>query len=369
MLSLIDMEKFYYSGLVFLNFAVLNILLSLIFFIISIAGKHIFSSPVLKSRLFCFSLIAPPLLSAFTIFTSFIPPLIVSKPGKYMICLSDHLCYIFSFISPKLPLFRELMLFSASLVFIALVYSISCLLSYYRACYAINGLSGTSPDNSHRSNKFIHKEIKELQRLYKIKVKVIDTPEMISFLWGYTSNTLVISTGVINTLSANELECLLLHELTHYKRRDNILKGIIVCCRNSLLIFPHVHYLFTWWKKEIELLGDEAAARGTGRPLDVASALIKMRLVPASTINNICGLHSTGFSLSPNNHLLKERVERLVRISDSNIDIDNKKFFIIPSEMALFNGMVFLLITVFFIIIGINPLLLHCYIEKLLSGA
>src|SRR4030066_250657 len=193
------MEKLHYIGLLFLNFTILNIFLSLLFFLISYVTRKFVSSVYIKSRVFFISLMVPPVVSAFTLVTSFIPPVFVKPHDGHMPCLNEPYCYIFSFI-PEFPMF--------------------------------------------------------------------------SFVWGYLSNIVVISAGALKTLSPDELACLLAHETSHYKRRDNILKGLLLICRNTLIVFPHVHYLFRWWREEIELIGDEAAVLRTGRPMDVASALL-----------------------------------------------------------------------------------------------
>ncbi|MEK6561488.1 MAG: hypothetical protein AABZ07_07110, partial [Nitrospirota bacterium] len=92
------MEKLYYTGLLFLNFAVLNIILSIILFIISLVGKRVLSSPYIKSRLFFISLAAPPVVAAFTVVTSFIPPFFVKLHDGPMLCVNEPYCYIFSLI-------------------------------------------------------------------------------------------------------------------------------------------------------------------------------------------------------------------------------------------------------------------------------
>ncbi len=51
-----------------------------------------------------------------------------------------------------------------------------------------------------------------------------------SFVWGYLRSKLVVSTGLLNTLSSTELAALLEHEAAHHARRDNLTKlGLTVC--------------------------------------------------------------------------------------------------------------------------------------------
>lgn len=409
------MEKLHYLGLLFLNFVVLNALLSFISFLLSIAGKRFLASPLSKRRLFFVSLVAPPALSALTIFTSFIPPLFVKIPGRTMFCVNEPYCYIFSIISPEIPLFHALLLTSLGLVLIPVIYAGAGIRSYRRICAEIDKLSacfnpaskagqdcpayrnggkagvenpaypdrrgfrsaaltaGLTPPENVVINEGAWEELRTFERVHNLRVKIIDTPDRISLLWGYFSNTLILSIGVLQTLSIEELQCLLAHELSHYRRRDNILKGILLLCRNSLFPFPHVYYLFRWWREEIELTGDEQAAVTTGRPLDVASALIKMMNPAAENPSPLkkggldLGPYAIGFSLQKESNLLSDRVERLVAIHDRRIKVGHGRPSILPSETGLLISMASLFPLFFIAIYELNPLLVHCYLENLLT--
>ena len=363
------MEKLHHLGLLFLNFGVLNILLSLCLFLASVAGRRFIVSPYVKSRLFFLALFAPPALSAVTIFSSFAPPLFIKIPGKAMFCLNKPYCYIFSLISPEeIPLFDGLLITAFALAIIPMIYSIINIRSYLRAHATIHKLMDPSAPALVKEGEIrtdVLEELKELSAAYKIGVKVIETPCTLSFIWGYFSNILVLSTGALKTLSREELRCLLAHELSHYKRRDNILKGFLLLCRNSLFIFPQVHYLLRWWRREIELMGDEEAALTTGSPLDVASALLKMKGTPYSGIVRDLAPYAIGFSMDQDDHLFTDRVERLIAISDGKIRPESDRWYIIPSEIGLLASMASMFPLSFIVISRLDPLLVHCYLEKL----
>lgn len=363
------MENLHHLGLLFLNFGVLNILLSLVLFLASVTGRRFIASPYIKSRLFFLALFAPPALSAVTIFSSFAPPLFIKIPGKAMFCLNKPYCYIFSLISPdEIPLFTGFLITAIALVVIPVIYSVISIRSYLRAQVTIHSLSDPfSPDLIIKGaiRTEIQEELKDLSATCKIRVKVIETPCALSFIWGYFSNILVLSTGALKTLSREEFRCLLAHELSHCKRRDNILKGFLLLCRNSLFIFPQVHYLLRWWRGEIELIGDEEAALTTGSPLDVASALLKMKGTPYSGITRDLAPYAIGFRMDQNDHLFTDRVERLIAISDGKIRPENNRWSIIPSEIGLLAGITAMFPLSFIVISRLDPLLVHCYLEKL----
>src|SRR4030067_1262380 len=347
------MEKFHYIGLLFLNFTILNIFLSLLFFLISYVTKKIVSSLYIKSRVFFTSIVAPPVFALFTVVTSFIPPVFVKLHDGPMPCLNAPYCYIFSFI-PDFPLFKVALIAAVILVLMSALYSIVSLRGYFRMRREINRLPELSIEN-------------KLSNPPSTPLKIIDTPLMLSFVWGYLSGIIVISTGALKSLSPDELTCLLAHETSHYKRRDNILKGFLLICRNTLIVFPHVYYLFRWWREEIELIGDEAAVLRTGKPMDVASAIIKMQMASGADINWNIDKYATGFNTPVNANALTRRIERLVAIHDSKITPENVRFSLIPSEISMITGLAFLFPLLFGMIYEIDPLMLHCYFEKLAS--
>ncbi len=344
------MVKMHYIGLLFLNFTFVNILLSLLFFVISYIIKNRVSSMYIKSRVFFISLVVPPAVSAFTLITSFIPPVFVKPHDRLMPCLNEPYCYIFSFI-PEFPLFNLALTAAAILVLLSAVYSIVSLGGYFRMRRAISRLV----------------DIAMFPGVTETKVKVIDTPLMFSFVWGYLSGFIVISTGALSSLSPDELKCLFAHEISHYRRKDNILKGLLLLCRNTLFVFPHVHYLFRCWKEEIELIGDDAAVLRTGKPMDVASAIIKMHRTSTTDLSLNIWKFATGFTSPAHTNPLTRRIERLVAINDSKTIPRKVRHDLIPSEIGVITGISFLFPLLFGMIYKTDPLILHCYLEKITS--
>ena len=358
------MERLHYIGLLLLNFTILNIFLSLLFFLISYITRKFASSVYIKSRVFFISLMVPPVVSAFTLITSFIPPVFVKPLDGHMPCLNEPYCYIFSFI-PEFPMFKAVLTAAVILVLISSVYSIILLGAYFRMRRVISELPELSLENPIPTLSLPLKG--RVLGLEKLQVKIIDTPLMFSFVWGYLSNIVVISAGALKALSPDELACLLAHETSHYKRRDNILKGLLLICRNTLIVFPHVHYLFRWWREEIELIGDEAAVLRTGRPMDVASAILKMQMASDTDISWNIDKFAAGFNTPVNANVLTRRIERLVAIHDSRITPVNVRLSLIPSEIGMITGLAFLFPMLSGMIYEIDPLMLHCYLEKLAS--
>lgn len=355
------MEKLHYIGLLFLNFTVLNLILSLTFFVISYGLKKTVSSIYIRSSVFFISIMAPPVVSSFILVSSFIPPVFIKPHNSPMPCLNEPYCYIFSFL-PEFPMFRAALIAAVILVLLSALYSIVSLFGYFRLRRQIDGLADLSGTELNSVPIGLISGGRLIQH-----IKVIETPLTFSFVWGYLSEMIVISTGALKTLSPDELKCLFAHEASHYRRRDNILKGMLSLCRNTLIAFPHVHLLCRWWKEEIELIGDDAAVLSTGKPTDVASAILKMQGTSATGLNRSVWRFATGFTASASAKPLTRRIERLIELNDS-ISADGKvRHPLIPSEVSILAGLTLMFPLLFVMIYEIDPLMIHCYLEKLTS--
>jgi Zn-dependent protease with chaperone function len=98
-----------------------------------------------------------------------------------------------------------------------------------------------------------------------------------SFVWGFWRSKLILSTGLLHTLTAEELRGLLEHEAAHHERRDNLIKLALSFCTYTSLAIPFTRLLLRWRSLEVERFCDEIAASRTNAPLDIASALVKLR--------------------------------------------------------------------------------------------
>jgi Zn-dependent protease with chaperone function len=94
---------------------------------------------------------------------------------------------------------------------------------------------------------------------------------------------LFIATRVLEVFTREELEAAINHEAGHVLHRDNLKRGLMRACRDSLLIIPCGRLLDTAWKEASEEAADEHAARGgSSVALDLASSLVKIaRMIPA----------------------------------------------------------------------------------------
>ena len=112
---------------------------------------------------------------------------------------------------------------------------------------------------------------------YGLEAGVVPSNYPISFVWGFSRSKLIVSTGLLRTLNEQELAGLLEHEAAHHQRRDNLIKLALAFCSYSSLVFPFTRRLLKWRAMQVEQLCDEIAACRTNAPLDIASALVKLR--------------------------------------------------------------------------------------------
>ena len=91
-----------------------------------------------------------------------------------------------------------------------------------------------------------------------------------------------IASQIFQSLSKKELSAALEHEAGHILARDNLKRGLMRVCRDTLLLIPCGRLLDSAWKEASEAAADEhAARRGSSAALDLASALVKIaRMIP-----------------------------------------------------------------------------------------
>ncbi len=156
---------------------------------------------------------------------------------------------------------------------------------------------------------------------HRLDVGLVMSDYPLSFVWGFGRSKLVLSSGLLNTLTPKELSGVLEHEAAHHSRRDNLFKLMLTMCSYASMAFPLSRMILRWRAAEVEMICDEVAAAHTSSPLDVASALVKLRrrtLVPP-------GYASTGASVSSSfvpddTPSFERRVRRLIAFADSMPD-------------------------------------------------
>jgi Zn-dependent protease with chaperone function len=118
---------------------------------------------------------------------------------------------------------------------------------------------------------------------------------------GLFSPTVYLSASAKDLLTESELTLAIQHEIAHVGRHDNLKKLIMRCC--SLLPVP---FFEQRWLALLEMDADTQAVSSRHEALDLASALVKVSRIPASSPD--LALPFASFA----DEVLRARVERLL---------------------------------------------------------
>jgi Zn-dependent protease with chaperone function len=127
-----------------------------------------------------------------------------------------------------------------------------------------------------------------------------------------------ISPQLTRSLSPDETEAVLAHELSHIRNGDSGAKGLARLARVAFPFDPALRLVEAAVHRERELWADRVAVEFTRKPLALASALVKANSHPPSeTTTHTAGLFVGGsgrglFSLYPN---LERRVDALIELA------------------------------------------------------
>jgi beta-lactamase regulating signal transducer with metallopeptidase domain len=145
---------------------------------------------------------------------------------------------------------------------------------------------------------------------------------------------LILSSGLLRTLSPEQLAGVLEHEVAHYARRDNLDKLLLSLCSYSSLAFPLSRLLVSWRSTEVEMICDEVAAVRTSEPLEIAEALVKLRRHTMANQITAAPLatHSIASSfVSASALTFQRRVDRLLALVDVPASSSGEK----PSSLPI----------------------------------
>lgn len=93
---------------------------------------------------------------------------------------------------------------------------------------------------------------------------------------GVSRPCLVLTPALIESLDEEELEAVLAHEMAHLKRGDNQVGWVLLALRTLMFYNPVVLLAFRRITQDGEKACDDLAAAATGKPLALASGLIKV---------------------------------------------------------------------------------------------
>lgn len=151
----------------------------------------------------------------------------------------------------------------------------------------------------------------------KITTYRIDHAFPVIAIVGVVRPRLFIANQVLSLLSEEEIAAAIAHENGHLKARDNLKRGLMRASRDALLIVPTGRWLDGEWAEAAEEAADEnAAQKGFGVALDLASALVKIaRKIPKGARPT---MPAGVFLIGDETAGIKSRVRRLVELAQAN---------------------------------------------------
>ena len=249
------------------NFILINTVLSVIGFgVVAVfrASKLVLSwHPRTRARLCAATLILPPIMSAWLVCASLLPAMWLGKGRWQQEHEPEHSLHLLNAITiPLDPALGYMTLLFAMLAAMVAVYA--AMSAYFRIGRVIRQLEiGAVPAEAEQI-----RNVAVTCRKHGIAVGLVASDYPFTFVSGYRDSKLVVSTGLLNALSAEELASVLEHEAAHHGRRDNMAKLGLTICRYLSPAFPLTNQLYRWWDEQVEMICDEIAARRTQSPVE-----------------------------------------------------------------------------------------------------
>jgi beta-lactamase regulating signal transducer with metallopeptidase domain len=119
---------------------------------------------------------------------------------------------------------------------------------------------------------------------------------------GVTKQKLFVSRDILSSLTEEELDRAIAHEMVHVRRRDNLAKFAVLLCR-----VPGMQHIESAWLEAVEMTADERAVRSNVEALDLASALVKVSRLRTDDLPEL----ALGFAATATAPL-SARIERLL---------------------------------------------------------
>ena len=223
--------------------------------------------PETLARLYSFVLVLPPLAAAWLVASALLPEAWLGHATFDSIHTTHHEMHLLGLFTARI----EPTLAYATLLF-AVAASAYAVWSGGRAHARVGGIIRRLEMNAQPPQIEKVKHVERVAARHDLDVGLVMSDYPLSFVWGYTRSKLLLSSGLLNTLSSEELIGVLEHEAAHHARRDNLVKLLLVCCSRLSLIFPLTRLVLLWRNEQVELICDEVAVAGQASPLDVASA-------------------------------------------------------------------------------------------------
>jgi Zn-dependent protease with chaperone function len=145
----------------------------------------------------------------------------------------------------------------------------------------------------------------------------------ISFVADMHVPVVVVSERLLSLLKRDEVEAVMAHELAHVRNSDTALKAMVTAYKTALPHDPIMHLAEAAFHREREMIADETAVKAIGKPLSLASALLKIhKAFPRSSLRSYGTLSilGAGSGLLNRHPPITDRIDQLVRMAQMSRD-------------------------------------------------
>lgn len=108
-----------------------------------------------------------------------------------------------------------------------------------------------------------------------LPLRVVTSPRPLAFTVGLWHPQIVVSQGIVSSLSEAELRAVLFHERSHARRRDPLRLLVVRFLADALWFLPVARSLARDFVDAVEESADDWAVKATRQPVELASALVK----------------------------------------------------------------------------------------------
>jgi Zn-dependent protease with chaperone function len=264
--------------------------------------------PLTLSRVYASALIVPPLASMWLVSASLLPVMWLGPERWIEEHRAVHSNHLLSGLAVSLePALSYAAILFAVMSLIVAAYGVAR--GYFRIGLVVRRLEiDAEPATPERIG-----QVEDACRRYGLSIGLVVSRYPFSFVWGYLRSKLIVSTGLLNALTSEELAALLEHEAAHHARRDNMSKWMLTIGRYLSPAFPLTGLLYRWWSEQVEMVCDEVAARRTNNPVEVAGALVRLTRLTLGMSHGPQPSESSFFGGQEAS--LERRVERVLSLS------------------------------------------------------
>ncbi len=348
------------------NFFLFNTALSVAAFIVAYLLRRNRQSELTRSwhpgasaRVYIAALVIPPVASAWLVCASLFPALWLGRDVWAQEHVENHSLHLLN----TFTVIADPMLGYAAITF-TLVALLVATWAAWRAYFRINRLVECLEIGAKPAPTESISEVESVCRRYGIAVGLVISNYPFSFVWGYLRSKLIVSTGLLNALTKEELVAVLEHEAAHHARRDNLLKWALTICRYATPAFPLTAWLYRRLNEQIEMVCDEVAIRRSASPVELAGALVRLKRLTLAIGSRVPQLAGSGF-LDDGREGFERRVTRALSFAEETPGVDAESLSRSCVRTAVAGAALFALSLIALFIT--SPLAIHRAVESLLQ--